>query len=369
MPENNFLLWDEGIDVTVNDVILYSSYEHFDYYKLLLDDGEIQRPKKAFVCLSDLSNLKQQELLFYITQVESSSESQFNISSNQPVTSLLIRYVDALRKNDLSHICKSQGCLEHLELKPLKSYLNFYQALCTTVLEEITTFFYQAHGSKNKRHNFISMPSSPALNDYVKSNLKKPQFPNEINKFIDSYRRLIRVLNSNDYAEKAFFLSTFYFAIAKSYVVNFFSDAALILLHRSFDLFLLSIAIDNNIVRKTDIGFSYYGRYSNEIVNLHSLFRQLVDDGYLSYTEETNNLVSSLNGHRNVSVLTHGIFSYSSEEVFSYINRIEKSIRDIDGNNRWKHQCNKFCFQFKVPFDLSSSSVSELSLLYERVEL
>ena len=145
-------------------------------------------------------------------------------------------------------------------------------------------------------------------------------------------------------SKKFIFASAFCFMSAKFAIDSNDYDKGMLLIHRSIELYLISIAIEYGIIRPNSHGLRYI--HNSRLVGFSNTLNELNNCQELIFSESDICSIESINITRNKSLLTHSLYSVIDSEVYDMHKFVYEFIKKSSEN--WLTYLNSFSKNFTL---------------------
>ena len=221
--------------------------------------------------------------------------------------------------------------------------LSPYDGLCTSLWEDAwwkkpSPWIARLSALQKKLLQFTSLKFTTPL-------LKKIEL-------IQSYLKKI----DSDVGDDLLLASAFCFNAARINRNIRNNNIVLQLIHRSLDLYLLAVCVDNKLTHKSVKGrLEYLGQLQSKLktnkISITNSMILLEDCGILSSNSNYSRQIAKLNLARNRLIYTHGIYSVYEDDLDDFIQQVQSQITSIDGDSKWKKMLGDFKLFISIPIE------------------
>lgn len=357
------VLWDTDVQVRTEDLVVFRNHEDAELYEI----GELTRTQRSpLVILTELSPVELGELLCLIGIRHGIRANNVIANIDKSKTHGIYDLVHYIKHGVKDSEVDFDALIDSIELGYLKNYLrSYYDFRCKLLCDLITTFYRQVKERSYKKI-LNTVPPSGVIDNFVARSKQSDRYPNSLKDIILSYKDVFKVLSETDIERKAYYLSAYFCALAKTYYRKEESqDSSLLLIHRSVEMFLLSLAIEAGLIQSTENGFRFKYSDDTRLVGVHALATELNSIGNISFSSQNWDFIRKLNSMRNLSFYTHGVFAYRVDELQNCLDQTSELVRDINGNAAWHSLVERLTISILPFHDRDSRSLEDINQYYE----
>ena len=360
---DRLVLWDTDVRVNPDDLVIFKSHEDAELYEVADLTKTRQTP---IVLLTDLNSTELVELLSFIGLVNGIDPHLFVAKIDKTKIHNLYELVRYIKFGVIDSNIDFDLLIDSIELRYLKTYLRSYYEFRCRLLADLISSFFRSVREKSYQKILNTVPPSTIIDHLISSSNRSDQYPPTLKGLIHNYKKIFNVLASGHIKDKAYNMSAYFFAMAKTYYKNAdYQDVSLLLIHRSVEMYLLSLALENDLIRSTERGFRFKYNDENRLVGVSTLASELKSIGNVTFSAENEMYIRHLNSMRNLSFYTHGVFSYSPKELDECLTKGSQLISTISGNGAWKNLVNELVISLSPFHQNDHRAIEKLIQLYE----
>lgn len=364
MTFKRIIIWNLDLELEDSSLIIFRSYEDLELCKI---EHSFKESMKIFVILPELPHAAVDELALSIAWIFKVNPVQiFGLDNpnrilelNEYVTPLFFPYPQGLES-------EAYGIINSIKLRSFRVFLSHYLHFRENVYYDFLNSFFLNVKDKGFNNLLKTKPPTAGIDAAIKrARVATGVYPESIESILESYRELFTCLTEYPVDLRASYFSAYFFSLASSIHYPFGSlDVALLLVHRSIEMALLSLCWEKKLVRRTDEGFVFeYG--DRRPVGLTNLLNELTHLGDLELRRDSINLIREINHRRNLSYLTHGVYSWKKEDIDKYLAQLPEILKEITGDYAWLSRVKKLDLSKLFDIGKELSTYQDITKLYE----
>lgn len=355
-------LWREDTADEVGEATLIYSHQK-DLFLEMINEGLIPKPSHIF-----LVNEKHKDYTFVFVKY---LQYKYNFSPDSIIDS------------------ESFFLLWEQQVKLLPS-LNFNQVKCPNILykteflislvsnliklrEDIfikspffaKTWAYFDHAWWH--HDIMFFPILDEIKGKINKSAKKDLFFDVCN-YLNKIDFSLKALKSQVLQERLVASSAYFFAASRKINRNSNLDLSLLLLHRSLDMAIQSIAAEERIIIDSNEGIFYRQNRRTE-VSLNTTKSILVENGCIALNKDQIRVIENINFTRNRSMLTHSFFSITEEDLNEFHRKCQTMIKTMLGDSsKWSEFYKSFIEKPKINESIIFDIEDSFDVFIERID-